>query len=204
MRSITITTNRQRGDTLIEVLLAITVLATVISVSYAVMSRGFSESQIAYERTATQALMNGQSAMLRDAQERYIASRSNSSSPLRDKTDWETIISSTYMTTATTGIQESTETTCSTTPTKAFYFRTDPASINDGFGTPAPYGSSSFSNDSKPSTAGATGKGLRIEGLKFENAGGIPYYNFYIKACWLTPYGGSKQEMRTIVRLYES
>ncbi|OYW85809.1 hypothetical protein B7Z17_01620, partial [Candidatus Saccharibacteria bacterium 32-49-10] len=61
---------RERGDTLVEVLLSITILAVAITAAYTIMSRMFAVGMVSLERSQTQAILNGQAAMIRDAQRR--------------------------------------------------------------------------------------------------------------------------------------
>jgi len=61
----------QRGDTLVEVLMAIVVLAMVIVGAITVMSRGLKASQLAVERTQVRLEVNSQLEMLRYLRDGY-------------------------------------------------------------------------------------------------------------------------------------
>lgn len=63
----------QRGDTLIEVLLTIALLAIASVTLHAVMNRGMADMQTALERTNVRAGMNGQINMLRAMRDDYMA-----------------------------------------------------------------------------------------------------------------------------------
>ena len=59
--------SRQRGDTLIEVMIALAIVATVISISYATASRALRTGQAAQERTEALKLAEGQIETLKSA-----------------------------------------------------------------------------------------------------------------------------------------
>lgn len=200
-----------RGDTLIEVLVAVTVLSLVVTLSYAVMTRSFSYGQVALERNITQNMVNGQISILRDIYARYSeAARSGNAGSVED---WNAISSrvtdsngqlaggvplgtgparTTFLNNANTACRRN---------AGAFYFGVD----NDGSlrTTAQP-----LAEVVAPATPVRTasyplyGDGMWIEGYKLADNGSV-YYDFYVKACWDAAIGSQRQSILTTVRFYE-
>jgi len=191
----------ERGDTLVEVLLAVTILATSISMSYTIMTRMFAVGMVALERSQTQAILNGQAALLRDAQHRYLTGG--------DATDWNDIATNRIVLPAQLQEDGCTPMTGSLTPTfttSGKWFFLDPTKANgvspfktvvDGSIVPSPI------HIPRTGTYPSYNDGIWIEGVKY-SAGGQSYYDFYLKACWDSPYASVRQQMKTVVRIFDA
>lgn len=179
----------ERGDTLIEVLVAVAALATVITLFYSIMQGSFAQGQIALERSVTQARMNGQAAMLREAQNRYLNAQTEAA-----KTTWNNIVNNVVEARP----LKSDEEACSANATRPKFFLT----TNSSTSTVAAYTGTLKRSQSYP----VPGEGMWIEGYKVSSptSGGRAFYAFYLKSCWTSSFGGQDQAMRTIVRLYEA
>lgn len=189
-----LTANHQRGDTLVEVLIAMAALATVVSLFYSIMQNSYAQGQIALERTVTQARMNGQAAMLREAQARAVAG---------DATTWTAIVARVNVLNAPAIYPTPRDETACVPESERdatrlrFYLEAPDAG---GVQVRATEGNKRSSSYPIP------GDGMWIEGFKIggTQAGGAqPYYAFYLKGCWTSSFGGQDQAMRTIVRLYD-
>lgn len=194
----------EQGDTLIEVLVAIAILGAIIAISYTVMSRGFASAQNALDRTNTQAIMNGQAAMLRAAQ--AAAMRSDDPAVTKAWADIKAKVPTNTLEYAAAppansgqiGAINASGCISSFTPGASNrHFFMDPTSAQVSTNTV---------NTTRVGTVPKAGDGIWIEGHTYTS--GSPNQNvyvFYIKACWNPVYGeGSdvKSEAKTVVRLY--
>ncbi len=183
----------QKGDTIIEVLIAMAILSIVVTTCYSIMNRTYAYALVSFERTTTQAMLSGQAAMLRDAQTRFIDAKG--ASPASD--DWNDIVGTDGFVKA-VGSPASAATDTGCVPPEsgvdAFYF--DPSADTT---EPKDYTDMMYV---RQATSPTYGDGMWIEGYKVTSGSGS-YYEFYIKSCWDSPYGEVQQAMRTTVRLYE-
>ena len=178
---------RERGDTLVEVLIAIAILSAAIVGGLTMMNYGYSIASNAVERTQVQATMNGQLAYIRHARDAYI--RANQQATDSGSQLWAAIIPKIV-----SGATSSA--TCSgTAPQQAansFYIRDDVAGVGAGSivnftGTPA-------------TTLAQPGNGMWIEARRA--GGAVGYVDFYVKACWQPVGNLANQEARVVMRLY--
>lgn len=206
----------ERGDTLVEVLLAMGVLSILITLSYAVMTRGFSLAQSSLDRTNTQALINGQASMLRAVHDMAIDGVNAAYwNEIKNKyVPTELTAPSPYASAPTEAgaVGKQVGDGCSSSFTNYngwnFYFdlfRTD--GISPYMPKPVSY------NIASPSLRriGAVpkaGDGLWIEAHTYRQTSTKKNnYVFYIKSCWVSPYtsqGSVTSQERTTVRLYDS
>jgi hypothetical protein len=183
----------QRGDTIIEVILACTMLALVTTSSFAIMQRGTATTYDSMERSQVRLQLNGQSELLNYFRDEYIKAISTTGviAPGSPADMWRKIsLDGTVTASAATPVVES----C-TPPSgnAAFSIRLDtsipayrvyPGSITAPSGMPSP------------------GDGIWIQRI---DPGGGParnFHDFYIMACW-DATTSQKQYMSSIVRLYE-
>lgn len=199
---------KDSGDTLIEVLVAMTALSVVITLSYAVMTRSFAQGQVSLERTATQGMVAGQISMLRDIFARHELSLAEMGTDTSG--GWATIAGD-YMTnvdlSVPTGAQileSARATTCGSNvddTDKLFYL--DPEGADD-----ASIGLIPFSDENgfiRQGTFPKYGDGMWIEGYRITpSSTARPYYDFYVKACWDAAISGDRQVLVTNVRFYEA
>lgn len=195
----------ERGDTIIEVILAIAVLAVLITITYTVMTRSLAITYNALDRTNSQAVVNGQVNMLRAAHARYISP----SATVTDKQAWLDIV--THVKNIETPLPETAadkdnrNNGCElgVNYTHAFFFAPSDGSLN--------VLTNATQKVRKPS-AGATptpGDGLWIEGYEMTRSsdGSIVdnVYTFYVKACTDPIFGDgstAQRQTKTAVRLY--
>jgi Tfp pilus assembly protein PilV len=69
--------SKQRGDTLVEALMAIVIISVVIVGAMTMMSRGLAVAQIALEHSQTRLMINSQLEMLRFARDSYLKDKTN-------------------------------------------------------------------------------------------------------------------------------
>lgn len=194
----------QRGDTLIEVLLAIVILSAVVVGAIAFMNRGHAMALDSLERSEVTALMTEQSEMLQyirntydnaDAADRgiYPANLWASANP------------------AQTGhlmnkVAGNVNTSACQVNSRPFYLE----KTIDGSGkvtVTVENFDASTRDESSPNfvtTYARPGNGLWIEAERpVSGSGGINFVDFHIKACWRSLSDGPLSEAKTIVRLYE-
>lgn len=194
-----------RGDTLIEVLVAVTVLSLVVTLCYTVMTRSFSYGQVALERNITQNMLNGQISVLRD-----IYARAHTGGSAADWTEVSArVIDDNGLTAGgnplgsgpqRTTVLNSANTACQRNQ-GAFYFGTNAAGTIET----APSVLPTIVPPATPvrtATYPIYGDGMWIEGYKLVDNNSV-YYDFYIKACWEAAIGGQLQSILTTVRFHE-
>lgn len=197
---------RDRGDTLIEVLVAMAVLGALVALTYNVMNRGFASGQNSLDSTRTQALTSGQAALLRAAHARAVFDN--------DLRYWNLITdpgrTPTITTTSTPVDRSKLADGCSSAVGLDSLFYFDPKATEDAVAQTGPLAPVKYFSGVTPDPAKLVrtdsdirpGDGLWIEGYK-EN--GSNFYVFYIKACWEPTYGdgtGERRQSKTVLRLY--
>lgn len=192
---------RNRGDTLIEVLLAITVFSLVAVGAMAIMNSGTATSQRALEISLVRNEIDAQAETLRFLNASYIANypSANYSGPAAQ---WKAISNSL----PSVPIQSMNASCPTTKPNNSFIVDPRFATFyNDKFnGQPQTYSQVRYPDDTSPISAADS---IWIEGVK-SGAGGtgetnIGYIDFYIRACWPSPGQTVPVILQTIVRLYE-
>jgi len=178
----------ERGDTLIEVLVAITVLSAVIVGGLWIMNFGYSIANNAVERTQVQATMNGQLALISYARDAYL--RANQQPTDAGSQMWQAISAKIV-----NGAGNNNPHCNGTAPApgnNSFYLNDNLASL----------GTASVVNYSgaAATTLAAPGAGMWVEARRA--GGSIPYVDFYVKACWQAIGSAPQQEARTVMRLY--
>lgn len=177
----------QRGDTLVEVLLAFTVFGLVATLALRTMNSGFTQLLVSTQRSETQALINGQVALLRAAHDKAIAG---------DVGHWNNI----KIIAGANSTMPNASGCATTNSFGKFYFDTTDGSAQDWM---APQSLTTGYTPSRPSESHPVpGNSMWIEATKVTptTLNSKPYYDFYVKACWST---GGVQELKTVVRLYE-
>lgn len=176
--------SRQRGDTLVEVLMSLMVLSIVIVGAVTLMSRGLQSAQIALEHSETRQEVNRQLELLRYLRDQYSI---NSTSP--DGVIWANVISS-------SNGNPTDYTGCSVTSSKAgtaFYLERVSGVVQK----------TAFNPSLQPATFATAGKGLWIE---VDPSSGVSpaYIDVVVRACWQgSGAAGAQQQTVTAVRLYD-
>jgi len=195
------------GDTLIEVLFAITVFSLVVVGSISIMNQGVNASQRALEITLVRNEIDAQAETLRFLNSSYLSAY-KTGQILADYAVDSPAYQWAYMSSRLSDVIISdfgvVDSTCSSFPQKAFIMNTKLAQYIE---SPTFKPSETFaqvkydsSNDSITSS-----NGLWIEAVKTTNNPLSPtyYIDFHIRACWNTPGQTKPATTGTIVRLYE-
>ena len=179
--------SNQRGDTLVEVLMAIVVLSMVIVGAITMMSRGLKASQIAVEHTQVRMQINSQLEMIRYLRDSYISDPS--STPAQR---WTSLFGGTP-TYATTTNSNYSDTTCGVTASKTgFYLTQSGANVTINQFNPA----------TQPATYARPGQGLWME-ITRSNAISPAYVDILVRACWSGIGDSADQQSVTAIRLYD-
>ncbi len=191
-----------RGDTLIEVMMAISIMAIVMVGSFSLMNKGVASMYDSLEISMVQNLINRQSESLYYARDQYLArlngvTLSSSDSKAADLWSGSFVGSGSISDWSGATANSVPKMDDCTDASRAFFIRRDASgsyieAVRSGISVVA----SGF-----PSP----GNGLWIQKKSRSSAeAAVPYKDFYIKACWLSSGGGSvPQKLSTIVRLYD-
>lgn len=182
---------KQRGDTIIEVILASAMLALVTVSSFAIMQRASSSAYDAMERSAVRLQLNGQVELLNYFRDAYTEAVLNGDTIAGTPAEvWPMIADN-----ATTPSVAATPTLAScAAPAGAFYFTRSTSG-------PAKYQLST----SMTAATGLPSPGSGLWIAKISPSGSAPlkkYQEFYVVACWPTTVAG-EQRMSSVVRLYD-
>lgn len=208
----------QRGDTLIEVLFAITVFSLVTVATLSLMNQGVSTSRRSLESMLVREQIDGQAESLRFLHESYVADYQSGATYNPDPAttpgeEYSKIISRVEATNRKTATQFNGLNSCpATVPAGGFFVNPRTARlVTNGANmlpTTAGYAQLEFpASGNSP----VTSRGIWIEGIRTDeenpasasltkNAG---YIDFHIRACWSAPGLDRPLSMGTIVRLYE-
>lgn len=201
----------QRGDTLIEVLFAVTVFSMVIVGALTIMNQGTAAAQRSLEITLVRQQIDSQADTLRFMHDAYVAAyRPGISFNLGDGTtspaeEWYRMIRSSAMVANADEFNDGAS-RCEAAPTRSFVvnprtarFMNDPALKQQ---------SQSYSQLLYRPDGTFTAEGLWIQGVRSQASpdplqSSVGYIDFHIRACWDSPGAGAPMRSGTIVRLYE-
>ena len=193
-----------RGDTLIEVLLAITVFSLVAVGGMAIMNSGTSTSRRSLEISLVRNEIDAQAETLRFLNASYIANYPNTIADGTPEKEWSNISNN-------ASINVSLSATCPTTnPPQSFILDTRYAKYHTGkFAKPQTFSQVRYNADS-PTAIGSlsASDGIWIQSTKSNttssnNQSNTGYIDFYIRACWDSAGQKVPVTLQTIVRLYE-
>jgi prepilin-type N-terminal cleavage/methylation domain-containing protein len=177
--------SRQRGDTLVEVLMSIVVLGVVIVGAVTLMTRGLQSAQTALEHSETRQEVNSQLEMLKFLRDQYAVDPASA-----DAATWISIITG-------NNTNPFDYNGCTVTAAKAgtaFYL--DKSS--------GPVQKRTFDASQVPLTYATAGKGLWIEGRPSGVGVSPGYIDFIVRACWAgAGSSGAQQQTVTAQRLYD-
>lgn len=183
--------NNERGDTLIEVLVAISVFGIVVVGAFALMNRGVTQMYDSMEKAQVRMLLNSQTEALTYARDQYLRSESMvlvTPQDQRAKSAWDGIKNAMDTPTTAPGLD-------SCTPSdSAFSLQLDASGMSR---------SSTITSavaDGFPSA----GNGIWIEEIPSAASVTPSFIDFYIKACWLQNSSAQTQVLSTVVRLYDN
>lgn len=179
--------SNQRGDTLVEVLMAIVVLSIVIVGAITMMSRGLKASQIAVEHTQVRMQINSQLEMLRYLRDSYITDPSSTPGQR-----WTSLFGGTptYANATNSNYNDS---ACAVTGGKTgFYLTQSGANVTIN----------QFNPTIQPATYARPGQGLWMEITR--STGISPaYVDILVRACWSGIGDSADQQSVTAIRLYD-
>ena len=184
--------NNQRGDTIIEVILASTMLALVTTSSFAIMQRGTASTYDSLERSQVRLMVNGQGELLNYFRDEYIRAISTTGVVAGSPADmWRKIsLDGSVTESATEPVVQS----C-TPPSgnAAFSIRLDPA---------IPASTVYPGTITTPTGLPSPGDGIWVQRVDPNGGPARNFHDFYIMACWDSTTS-QKQYMSSVVRLYE-
>lgn len=178
---------QERGDTLVEVLMAITILSIVIVGAITLMTRGLIAAQIATEHTQVRLSITSQTEMLRYLRDSYLQDKTSAAAQT-----WQSLFSGSPIYATTTA--SSYGGTCGVTTGKTGFYLTQAAGV---------VSVTTFNAGNKPVAAATPGTGLWIEAARSANGIVPAYVDFQLRACWSGIGSGSDQQTITAVRLYD-
>ena len=205
---------KQRGDTLIEVMFAITVFSFVVVGALSLMNQGSSAAQRSLEITLVRQEMDAQAEALRFMHGAYTASYQSGVEPnLSDAVtspaeEFYRVVqrAKAYPVTSASELGVNDGKTCQTPPSGNFILNPREARFEINRYAPAETfaqleydGSGTFLRSS-----GLWIEALRVAPLASDpNQSGVGYIDFHIRACWSAPGLSAPVNLGKIVRLYE-
>lgn len=200
---------QQAGDTLIEVLFAVSVFSLVVVTSLALMNQGTAASVRSLQITVVRQEIDSQADALRFLNSSYVAAYKPDYVPVTASPAGQYNRITTDAKTARAGGKTSVSqfasggTDCQTPPSGSFIINTKTGtyqrltSANTGTADPL----SQVEYDSAGALVRA--RGIWIESVRSVASGGTAYIDFHIRSCWHPPGVGQPLTLGTIVRLYE-
>jgi prepilin-type N-terminal cleavage/methylation domain-containing protein len=174
--------SKERGDTLVEVLMAVVIISVVIVGAMTIMSRGLAVAQIALEHSQARLAVNGQLEMLRFARDSYVKDRTNVNA-----LQWQAIVA------GSNGTNVNYDGSCNVSGGKqGFYMTKNATQVTRNGYTPA-----------TPPAVPTPGQGLWVEAVT--SPGGVTpaFVDVVIRACWQASGSGGQQRTVTAQRLYD-
>jgi type II secretory pathway pseudopilin PulG len=201
---------RQAGDTIIEVLFAVTVFSLVVVLAISIMNQGTASARRTFEIAQVREEIDAQAETLRFLHESYVNVYStgitfsdDENSPAKE---YDKIINTVQATGRTAASQFTELTSCpSPAPEGAFALNTRTAQVRVDTST-LQRATANYAQVTYPAEENSPGtfRGIWIEGIRTLPTGAsVGYIDFHIRACWLAPGLTRPMSMGTIVRLYE-
>lgn len=184
----------KKGDTLIEVTLAVAVFSMVMVVGIGAMNGGMARTQASLQLSLARDAMNSQAETLRYINNIYLNKYASGSGDMFSK--WREITAKAK--TSATRLNNCPADQAAFNALNAIAINVDdktfPLITGNGKITPA---------NTYPQLAanGATSQGMWIEVVRPPARSG--YYDFHIRACWIAPGNNTPTTLGTIVRLYD-
>jgi type II secretory pathway pseudopilin PulG len=207
--------SKQAGDTLIEVLFAMTVFGFIVVSALSLMNQGVSASQRSLEITTVRQEMDGQAEVLRFLHESYVEAyysgiSFNASDPITPAGEYYKIIEFAKNAGAQTSASQFGGTNaCNIRDQVGKKFILNPINarfISDStkpnvFQNASAYAQLEFS----PTNSLNASRGIWIEAVRSATPAGSSagYIDFHIRSCWPGPGVSTPMHLGTIVRLYE-
>lgn len=205
----------QRGDTLIEVLFAVTVFSFVVVGALSIMNQGTAASQRSLEITLVRQQIDAQAETLRFTHDSYVSAfRPNISFDTTDAMtnpaeEWWRMSQSIDPSIRAASQFGGSVTDCPEPPTGSFVMDTQNVRFTEGSGTNLSPSVTFAQLAYDDSGAFTTSEGLWIEPIRSTpnttdpDQSDVGYIDFHIRACWDAPGLSIPLTTGTIVRLYE-
>ncbi len=172
-----------RGDTLIEVMLVIAILAIVVLSVFGVMGRGTAQLQLASERSQVRTELDGQINALRALRDEYIAMPSAGS-------PWGELLADKVV----TGTPQFDGSSCSAVSSDPFYVQIDEVA-----------GTISIQSYINPMPGGIAkpGDGIWVEAYERKGTANPVGIDLLFRACWPAMGNAGLQHETSLVRLHD-
>lgn len=183
----------QRGDTLVEVLVAIAVMTTVTVGVLGILNRGVGEAQNASERVAVRALASEQTELLNYFRDNYVQTVASGG----DRSAYPASVWGVIRNRADASSTLPSLTECQPS-SQAFYFERNT--------TTNQYEVKGFNGSRVASATPSINNGSWIDVVKPDISSipnNVPYIDFVVKACWRPISGEVDQNLSSAVRLYD-
>lgn len=211
----------QRGDTIVEVLFAVTVFSLIAVGGLSIMNQGAAMAQRSLEIGQVRDQMDSQADALRFLHSAYLSNLSTAGASTTKK--WQDVVKTHAVTKAQPFADDADQTSChlpnpanaSSSASRGEPFALDVTKLDPDSATPVLSLSQGDTIDKTEtfaqirypaagSTDPARSEGLWIQAVYSPPSGRVlGYYDFHIRACWLTPGQAAPLTLGTIVRLYE-
>jgi prepilin-type N-terminal cleavage/methylation domain-containing protein len=194
----------ERGDTLVEVLLSITILAIVTVAAFSVLQRGVGEAQNSLERSQVRASIAEQMELINYLRDQYARSLSSGATSGYPANLWNgtsgTSIRERAISNRAPGTTPSDVNKCDGSMANSFSIsKVDPTDPDSAYQivnfNPA--------TDLAATTFARPGTGMWIEPVASPVTAAVPYIDFYIRACWEPAVGVTGQVISSVMRVYD-
>jgi len=182
----------ERGDTLIEVLVAVSVFGVIVVGAFSLMSRGVAQMYDSMERSEVRLLLNEQVEALTYARDQHLVSQSGgllaTQYDIEADRAWQGVEAefpqaSVPALNAGCDDQENAFLLLIDGSGYIQHSNTILSPIADGFPSP--------------------GNGIWMQKIDSDASAKVPYIDFYIRACWTQTSNPQTQVLSTVVRLYD-
>jgi type II secretory pathway pseudopilin PulG len=203
--------NRQKGDTIIEVLFAVTVFALVAVGSLSIMNQGTGVSQRALEITLVREQIDAQAEAIRYIHQAYVASYQKNTTPAGTAAQWVAMTSKATGNGADApsnfGQLDNGRCPAGIPGQHPFILNARTAQVSNTLpimtapadGSLPPYAQVAYNADSSINQA----YGIWVEAIPSTAVDGPGFVDFHIRACWDSLGSALPVTLGTIVRLYE-
>jgi type II secretory pathway pseudopilin PulG len=197
---------RERGDTIIEVIFAVVIFALVATSCLSIMSQGIATGERALEVTLVRQQIKAQAEALRYIHEARVAAPTS-----EEAATWRTLLTNYKQASASSFGGTDACALPGAAGYKPFILNARTARIwtgelkgeYDGAESLPPYSQVAYDDDNGNPTVVKAAYGIWIEAVPSSLPVAAPFVDFHIRACWPGPGMSTPMTLGTIVRLYE-
>lgn len=197
----------ERGDTIIEVLFAVTVFAMVAVGSLSIMNQGTGSAQRSLEVTLVRAQIDAQAEAIRFIHQAYVTSYQKNVEPAGIAAGWTDIVTNHKKDVPSAYGALTADNKCpDAVPPNAFIMNARIATVSGVTPTMRPPEGSSLPPFAQVAYNGDVldqAYGMWVEAVPSAATDGPDFVDFHIRACWDSPGAAIPVTLGTIVRLYE-